>query len=89
MVSRISCKFPAVLPVSAVLTSCGVGDRLLRSINNFIEKEGLQDIVASKPLAKKAKIDAKSERAGALITPQESSFDEFDDGLDLSSIHIP
>lgn len=71
-----------------MLTSCGAGDRLLRSINNFIEKEGLQGIVALKPLAKKAKIDANSERAGQ-TTHQESSFDEFDDGLDLSSIHIP
>jgi hypothetical protein len=56
------------------------GVRLLRAVNNFIEKEGLEDVLSQKRPTKKVKVDTKKKR---------ESFDEFATDVDFDSIDIP
>ena len=80
------------------LTSLGVlgeniikeyGERLLRAINNFVEKEGLTDIISQKQNSKKAKIVVDE---GAKIGSISNVYpvDEFEtDDFDYTVIEIP
>jgi hypothetical protein len=79
------------------LTSLGVlgeniikeyGERLLRAINNFVEKEGLTEIISQKKCSKKAKLNVEKEKIGSVSKVYPA--DEFDtDDLDFSVIEIP
>ena len=61
------------------------GERLLRAINNFVEKESLVGLLSQKqsPATKKVKVQAKSNYM------VESNDDEFGSDVDFSLIEIP
>jgi hypothetical protein len=65
------------------------GERLLRAINNFVEKEGLSEIISQKQSNKKAKIVSdESAKAGSMSKVYPA--DEFDmDDLDFNVIEVP
>ena len=66
------------------------GERLLRAINNFVEKENLSELVAQKPPSKKVKVTNV-----AKLNPlpkqnvRNESFDEFDTDVDFGAIDMP
>jgi hypothetical protein len=79
--------------------SCGVlgeniikeyGERLLRAINNFVEKENLSELVAQKPPSKKVKV-ANVAKLNTLPKPNvpNESFDEFETDVDFGAIDMP
>jgi len=73
------------------------GERLVKNINAYIEKENLQEYVANRPKKKQRTapvVDrSKSESSKPILidVPDDSGdeFDEFDDGIDYSTIQIP
>lgn len=64
------------------------GNRLIRNINGFIQQEGLQDTISQKRPPKRAKLDTKK-ATPAPVSNADDSFDEFDIGVDFSTIDIP
>ena len=64
------------------------GERLLRAINNFVEKEELVELVSQKQPAKKVKAVASVAKSRPKAIQYAESFDEFDD-VDFSAIDIP
>ena len=67
------------------------GERLLRAINNFGEKEELVQHVSRKQPAKKVKVDANGAKSNSRPKANQhaESFDEFDTDVDFSAIDIP
>jgi hypothetical protein len=66
------------------------GERLLRAINNFVEKENLSELVAQKPPSKKVKV-ANVAKLNAIPKPNvpNESFDEFETDVDFGAIDMP
>lgn len=70
------------------------GDRLIRSINAYIEQETLQRYIDNRP-KKKQKVAVAEDcvklesSKPILIDVPDDSEDEFDDGIDYSAIELP
>ena len=67
------------------------GERLLRAIYNFVEKEELVELVSQKQPAKKVKVVASGAKLNTRpkANVHVESFDEFDTDVDFSAIDIP
>lgn len=67
------------------------GERLIKSINAFIDQEKLHQYIENRPKKKHKSVaeDNKMESKPILIDVPDSDEDEFDDGIDYSAIQIP
>ena len=63
------------------------GERLVKNINAYIEKEKLQQYIENRP--KKKQKTAVVEESKPILIDVPDSEDEFDDGIDYSAIQIP